>query len=44
MRIVKLPPRRAHYDALLATGEEIRLSLEASIDGSDVDTEPVHTP
>jgi hypothetical protein len=44
VRIVKLPPRRAHYDALLATGEEIRRSLEARIDGRDADPEPVPTP
>ena len=36
VRIVKLPPRRAHYD-LLATGEEIRRSLEARIDARDTD-------
>jgi hypothetical protein len=44
VRIVKLPPRRVHYDALLATGEEIRRSLEARIDGRDVDPESVTTP
>jgi hypothetical protein len=44
VRIVKLPPRRAHYDALLATGEEIRRSLEARIDGRDADTTPAVTP
>ena len=44
VRIVKLPPRRAHYDALLATGEEIRRSLEARIDGRDADPEPVPAP
>jgi hypothetical protein len=37
VRIVKLPPRRAHYEALLATGEDIRRSLEARIDGRDDD-------
>lgn len=37
VRIVHLPPRRTHYD-LLATGEDIRRSLEARIDGRD--TEP----
>jgi hypothetical protein len=36
VRIVHLPPRRVHYD-LLATGEEIRRSLEARIDGRDLD-------
>ena len=44
VRIVKLPPRRAHYDALLATGEDIRRSLEARIDGRDGETKPVATP
>lgn len=44
VRIVKLPPRRAHYDALLATGEEIRRSLEARIDGREVDPDSVVTP
>jgi hypothetical protein len=39
VRIVKLPPRRAHYD-LLATGEEIRRSLEARIDARDTDPRP----
>ena len=29
VRVVKLPPRRVRYDSLLATGEEIRRSLEA---------------
>jgi hypothetical protein len=38
VRVVKLPPRRAHYEALLATGEDIRRSLEARIDGRDDDT------
>ena len=44
VRIVKLPPRRVHYDALLATGEDIRRSLEARIDGRDGETKPVATP
>ena len=44
VRIVKLPPRRVHYDALLATGEEIRRSLEARIDGRDGDSESVTAP
>ena len=35
VRIVKLPPRRARYDTLLATGEDIRRGLEARIDGRD---------
>jgi hypothetical protein len=44
VRIVKLPPRRAHYEALLMTGEEIRRSLEARIDGRDDESEPVVAP
>jgi hypothetical protein len=44
VRIVTLPPRRARYDALLATGEEIRRGLESRIDARDGDTEPVPTP
>ena len=44
VRIVKLPPRRVHYDALLATGEDIRRSLEARIDGRDVDPESALAP
>ena len=44
VRIVKLPPRRVHYDALLATGEDIRRSLEARIDGRDGDSGTVATP
>ncbi len=35
VRIVKLPPRRARYDSLLATGEDIRRSLESRIDARD---------
>ena len=37
VRIVKLPPRRARYDTLLATGEEIRRGLENRIDARDGD-------
>lgn len=44
VRIVKLPPRRARYDGLLMTGEEIRRGLEARIDGRDGDIDPVATP
>ena len=44
VRIVKLPPRRVRYDTLLATGEEIRLGLEARIDGRESETKPVPTP
>lgn len=36
VRIVHLPPRRAHYD-LLTTGEQIRRSLEARIDARDAE-------
>jgi hypothetical protein len=36
VKIVHLPPRRAHYE-LLATGEEIRRSLEARIDARDAE-------
>ena len=35
VRIVKLPPRRARYEVVLTTGEEIRRGLEARIDGRD---------
>lgn len=38
VRIVILPPRRARYDSLLATGEDIRRALEARIDKRDADT------
>ena len=38
VRIVKLPPRRVRYAALLTTGEEIRRGLEARIDGREGDT------
>ena len=44
VRIVKLPPRRVRYDALLATGEEIRRGLEARIDGRDGESGPVAAP
>jgi hypothetical protein len=44
VRIVKLPPRRPRYGALLASGEEIRRSLEARIDGRDTDTTPAVAP
>ena len=35
---MKLPPRRARYDTLLATGEDIRRGLEHRIDARDGDT------
>ena len=44
VRIVKLPPRRAHYDALLATGEGIRRSLEARIDARDGESPTTGSP
>ncbi len=44
VRIVKLPPRRARYEGLLTTGEEIRRGLEARIDGRDGDADPLVTP
>lgn len=37
VRIVTLPPRRARYDDLLATGEEIRRRFEERIDGREPD-------
>ena len=37
VRIVKLPPRRAHYEMVLSTGEDIRRGLEARIDARDGD-------
>jgi len=37
VRIVHLPPRRKHYDELLATGEEIRLRFEERIDGREIE-------
>ena len=43
VRIVKLPPRRARYEVVLTTGEEIRRGLEARIDGRDGET-PVTGP
>jgi hypothetical protein len=44
VRIVKLPPRRARYETLLATGEDIRRGLEARIDGRETDGEPAVAP
>ena len=44
VRVVKLPPRRARYDTLLATGEDIRRSLKARIDGRDADSTPAVAP
>ena len=44
VRIVKLPPRRVRYDALLATGEDIRRGLEARIDGRDDESKPITAP
>ncbi len=44
VRIVKLPPRRARYDTVLATGEDIRRGLERRIDGRDGETKTVAAP
>ena len=44
VRIVKLPPRRARYDTLLATGEDIRRGLESRIDARDSETKRVPAP
>jgi hypothetical protein len=44
VRIVKLPPRRVHYDTVLATGEEIRRGLESRIDARDGETHTATTP
>lgn len=44
VRIVKLPPRRVRYDALLETGEDIRRGLEARIDGRDGESKPITAP
>jgi hypothetical protein len=44
VRVVKLEPRRARYGSLLATGEGIRRSLEARLDGRDAEPEPVKAP
>ena len=44
VRIVKLPPRRARYDTVLATGEDIRRGLESRIDGRDGETKTVAAP
>lgn len=41
VKLVKLPPRRPRNAELLATGEQIRRSLEARIDGREpVDLTP----
>ena len=37
VRIVHLPPRRARYDDLLATGEEIRRRFEERIDAREAE-------
>jgi hypothetical protein len=44
VRIVSLPPRRARYDTLLATGEDIRRGLEGRIDARDAEPGAVATP
>ena len=35
VKIVKLPPRRARYREVLATGEELRLLFEQRLDARD---------
>lgn len=35
VRIVKLPPRRTRYEAVLASGEAIRLDFEQRLDTRD---------
>ena len=44
VRIVKLPPRRAHYETVLATGEDIRRGLESRLDARDGDPNGVSAP
>lgn len=40
VRIVKLPPRRARYEAVLASGEAIRLDFEQRLDTRDPELSP----
>lgn len=44
MRIVKLPPPRARYDSVLATGEDIRRGLESRLNARDTDQSGAGTP
>ena len=44
VRIVKLPPPRARYDSVLATGEDIRRGLESRLDARDADPKGVSAP
>jgi hypothetical protein len=38
VRVVKLPPRRARYKDVLATGEELRVLFEQRLDARDAET------
>lgn len=40
VRIVKLPPRRARYTEVLATGEELRALFEQRLDARDSESPP----
>jgi hypothetical protein len=40
VRIVKLPPRRRHYDDVLATGEELRRLFEERLDAREGEPAP----
>lgn len=37
VRLVKLPPRRARYEAVLASGESIRVGFEQRLETRDPD-------
>lgn len=41
VRIVKLPPRRPHYEDVLATGEELRALFELRLDARE-EADPDH--
>jgi hypothetical protein len=40
VRIVKLPPRRVRYEALLSNGESIRQDFETRLDTREPEPEP----
>jgi hypothetical protein len=40
VRIVKLPPRRRHYEDVLATGEELRRLFEERLDAREIEPTP----
>ena len=40
VRIVKLPPRRRHYEDVLATGEELRKLFEERLDAREAEQTP----